>query len=211
MDHDTRTEPAPAHRPTPRPAAAGGGRRGPGPRSAATVVAVVLLAAACGGGDRAVSAGTSGEDPAPVAGVCAPDHPDCEDTAVTPDDTPISPDEPVTGPTDEPGPEPATPVPDAVDPRPVSAAGYEVTGDGSVLRIHWWAGIPPCTVLDRIDVTETDDAVTVTVWLGSDPAEPDAYCIEIAKRWWAEVTLERPLGTRPVIDGPSGEVLAPVS
>jgi hypothetical protein len=51
--------------------------------------------------------------------------------------------------------------------------------------------------------------VTVTLFAGSDPARPDAACIEIALSMAVDVPLAAPLGGRPVRDGATGEIRRP--
>jgi hypothetical protein len=77
----------------------------------------------------------------------------------------------------------------------------EPVGDGSTLRITYTSGVAPCNVLDHVEVEEGPEAVTVTLYEGSDPAQPDAVCIEIAKTKAVEVALSQPLGDREVVDG----------
>ena len=61
---------------------------------------------------------------------------------------------------------------------------------------------PPCNVIGRVDVTETDAAVTITMWAGP---RPDAACdgpqIAVDYPFAVDVQLKRPLGSRTVIDG----------
>ncbi len=116
---------------------------------------------------------------------------------------------PEPGVTPEPGCEPlAEPEGELVTPRPGMADTHAVNwtraepvGDGSVLRISYTAGVEPCSVLDRVEVAETGDTVTVTVVEGSDPAFPDAACIALGVLKAVEVPLAAPLGTRTVVDG----------
>ena len=72
------------------------------------------------------------------------------------------------------------------------------------LRVTFWGGVAPCFVLDRAEVREAPDAVTVTLFAGSDPAQRDAACIEIALSMAVDVPLASPLGGRPVLDGAAG-------
>ncbi len=121
-------------------------------RVAAVLTALVLVAAACGGGSSneesgplapdtaepgSLSPNDIGGDTPAIAGVCAPDEPDCIDTVVVGGDEPVplpvcAPDEPdcidtvvVSG--DEPGSLPTVePVPPARDAEPVvGPAGIE--------------------------------------------------------------------------------------
>ena len=110
------------------------------------------------------------------------------------------------------------PRPDAEPPRPVlvvpraGLAGLrphpfeEATpiGDGTTLRVRFWGGVAPCFVLGRAEVLERADAVTVTLFAGSDPARPDAVCIELAVWMATDLRLAAPLGGRAVRDGAAG-------
>jgi hypothetical protein len=96
--------------------------------------------------------------------------------------------------------------PELVEPRPgmadIRARAWErVRGRGRELMVVFWSGIEPCYVLDSVVVEEKPDLVTITLYEGHDPDKPDAVCIEIAVLKMVEVTLERPLGDRRVIDG----------
>lgn len=78
------------------------------------------------------------------------------------------------------------------------------SADGRTLRVAFWGGVAPCFVLDRVDLREAGDAVTVTLYAGSDPASPDVACIEIALHMAVDVELSSPLGERIVLDGATG-------
>ncbi len=157
-----------------------------------------------------------------VAGMCAPGYPDCVDTVVEPGGGQSEPgsgggapgypgDEPI-APPDDPGLEPEpVPEPTLVEPRPGMVGVHPIAfstddvvvspDDSAVLFVSFWSGVEPCYVLDHIEVTETDETVTVTLFEGSDPAAADAVCIEIAMLKQVEITLDSPLGDRRVIDG----------
>ncbi|HEX9766428.1 MAG TPA: hypothetical protein VGA36_06665 [Nitriliruptorales bacterium] len=77
----------------------------------------------------------------------------------------------------------------------------EPNGDQTELTVFWWSGVAPCTVLDRVEVEETDDAVTITIYEGAAADNPDAMCIQIAEYHAYTVELEGELGARSVIDG----------
>lgn len=120
-------------------------------------------------------------------------------------DTPVAHDAAV----DPPGaaaPEPTLVVPRAglVGLRPHGFESATPIGDGSTLRVRFWGGVAPCFALGRAEVLERPDEVTVTLFAGSDPARPDAVCIEIALWMATDVRLSAPLGGRPVRDGAAG-------
>ena len=59
----------------------------------------------------------------------------------------------------------------------------------------------PCYVLGRVDVAETAEKVTITLWTGQGPGTAGMACIQMAAYYEVIVQLQAPLGTRPVIDG----------
>jgi hypothetical protein len=129
----------------------------------------------------------------------------------TPSGSSAQPQQPVSGPPSsggpaspgQPGATPSavTPVGDTLEPHKVQWLSAEPTGDGTALVITWWSGVEPCTVLDRVDVAESADQVTVTLWEGRDRRHPDAMCIAIAVKKQTTVKLSAPLGHRKVVDG----------
>ncbi len=110
------------------------------------------------------------------------------------------PDDGAGDPPDEAGPERVEPRPGMANVRPRSFEEAEPL-DERTLAVRFWSGVEPCYVLDRVEVEESDETVTITLYEGSDPAEPDAVCIEIAL--WKEVLVEldAPLDGREVVDG----------
>jgi hypothetical protein len=105
----------------------------------------------------------------------------------------------------------AAPEPTLVSPRaglvglrPHAFEGATPIGDGTTLRVRFWGGVAPCFALGPAEVLERPDAVTVTLFAGSDPAQLDAVCIEIALWMATDVRLSAPLGGRPVRDGAAG-------
>jgi len=83
---------------------------------------------------------------------------------------------------------------DTVSPRP----------DGLTLAVDFTGGVAPCFVLDHVDVDETPDAVTITLYAGQVPSPEPVACIEIAAFYETLVTLDAQLGGRPVVDGAPG-------
>ncbi|MGQ0631118.1 MAG: hypothetical protein ACT4P1_08745 [Sporichthyaceae bacterium] len=69
------------------------------------------------------------------------------------------------------------------------------------LRIYYTSGVEPCDVLDRVEVDHAEDAITVTLFMGSDPASPDAICPALARFSYTEVALGKPLDGREIRDG----------
>lgn len=115
-----------------------------------------------------------------------------------------APDSPVTGPPPGP-PTPPTPTPTLVEPRdglvevrPRPFEEVEILTSRR-LRVHFWSGVEECYGLDRVEVEETPDAVTITLHEGREPAAE--VCIEIAVRKAVDVTLDGPLGDRQIKDG----------
>jgi hypothetical protein len=147
----------------------------------------------------------TGQGDGGTSAMCAPDHPDCDDMIVNPD--PGSLDDPVVGVPPEPGDDPA-PQPQVVEPRPgmvnVFSTAFDtatIGEDDRTLTITFWSGIEPCSVLDHVEVRYGADAVTVTLYQGSDPNAKDVACIEIAVLKQVTITLDEPLAGRAILDG----------
>lgn len=76
-------------------------------------------------------------------------------------------------------------------------------GEGSELLVRGFlTGGPPCAVLGRVDVSETDESVTITLWVGQ---QADAACDgpqpDLAYPFVTKVSLQEALGERRLIDG----------
>ena len=137
-----------------------------------------------------------------IASSCA-DGPDGE--RVPPASPPPRPREPGGG-TTPPSMRPNEVVPEpAVDLRPLPWTRVEATDGGRRLRVYATiTGRPPCAVLGRLDLQQTSDAVTVTLWVGR---RPDADCggpqPAIGFPIVVAVDLDAPLEGREIRDGAS--------
>lgn len=98
-------------------------------------------------------------------------------------------------------PERVRPRPGMADLRPVAWEAARPTPDGRHLRIVYWSGVEPCNVLDHVQIDYARDEITVTVFEGSDPQQPDTVCIEIALRKVVRVALDEPIDGRKIVDG----------
>jgi hypothetical protein len=87
------------------------------------------------------------------------------------------------------------------DLRPVPWDNARQTPGGRHLRVVYWSGVEPCNVLDHVDVDYGASKITVTLYEGSDPDEPDAMCIEIALQKVVRVALEEAVDGRKLMDG----------
>jgi hypothetical protein len=91
-----------------------------------------------------------------------------------------------------------------VEVRATTWERIDVGSDGRTLTVHFVGGVAPCYVLDRVDVDEAPDTVTVTLFQGHDP-NADGACIDIGVYYSTEITLAEPLGDRVLVDGsPTG-------
>ncbi|OUC96808.1 hypothetical protein [Streptosporangium minutum] len=127
-------------------------------------------------------------------------------TATTGTATVDSPSRPVShtvAPREEPtqGPKPTKPQGHTDNPRKVRWLTAKPSKDGRSLRITWWSGVEPCTVLDRVSVKETSRRVTVTLWEGPSAKAKNMACIAIAIQKVTTVKLKAPLGKRKIVDG----------
>lgn len=69
------------------------------------------------------------------------------------------------------------------------------------LAVRFWSGVEPCYVLGRVDVSESADKVTITLWTGLGPGAAGMACIQMAGHYEVIVQLQAPLGGRTVVDG----------
>ncbi|WP_406133902.1 hypothetical protein [Streptomyces zaomyceticus] len=98
----------------------------------------------------------------------------------------------------------AAPTPTPAQPDGTAARVVEsvrVEGDGRRLAVTFWGGV--CSTY-TVKAEEQPDRVTVRIVEKSDP---ERVCIMIAKDFTKTVTLEKPLGDRPVVDAASGEAV----
>jgi hypothetical protein len=84
-----------------------------------------------------------------------------------------------------------------------SAQTYTDNGD-QTLTLHFWGG--NCSTYSA-DAKESD--ASVTVFITDTPTNPGGMCDMMAKATDVMVKLSAPLGSRTVIDGPSGATLTP--
>ena len=126
-----------------------------------------------------------------AGGTCAIGVPDCNDAGLG-----------------DPGGDPGTGEPQIVEPAPgmdnVRQTAFDtatIGDDDTTLTILFWSGVEPCYVLDHVAVSYDADAVTVTLFQGSDPNAGDVACIDIALQKQVTVTLDEPLAGRAIVDG----------
>jgi hypothetical protein len=160
-------------------------------RPFAIVLAAVLLAG-CGGAGSVDDGDVAGAPGTETGGGSAPSTGD--------------PDAPVTGtpttddPMDDAEPELVEPRSGMEDVRPRPFDEAEAIDDSTV-EVRFWSGVEPCYVLDSVEVEETDETVTITLFEGSEPTDEDVACIEIAVWKATHVELSEPLGDRDIVDG----------
>ncbi len=63
------------------------------------------------------------------------------------------------------------------------------------------SGVAPCNALAEVQAEFTDEAVTLTVIEGSEPADEPQACIEIAQYKQTTITLDEEIGPRSILDG----------
>lgn len=150
---------------------------------------VALTLAACGTVQGAEGTNDVADTTSPpIAGACAPDHPDCEDTVVVPDEG----DEGTVD--DEIRYRPIEPEGDVAGEGRVLSDGTLVSAEGNSITIGFWMGVETCYAVERVDVTETDSQVSVDIIVAA--RDVDAACIEIAEARSVTVELGEPLGDR---------------
>jgi hypothetical protein len=99
-----------------------------------------------------------------------------------------------------------TPRPGMIDVEAVTWWEHGALDDHTMLITYASQG-PPCEVLDRVEVDQADERLTITLYQGRDPdADPDQPCDGPALVFDVEVPLSvprEPSGDIPVIDGAS--------
>jgi hypothetical protein len=183
-------------------------------KAIAFVTVLGLSLAACGSPSQ--GAGASGAGDSPISN--APDRPPPDDVATIP---PTDQCEPGAVLTDDDGDalqhercpantdyekkyELVEPQPGMVQVHPIPWAGVATSDDGRMLTVRFWSGVEPCSVLDHVDVSARDRAVTVTLYEGRKPDSGDVACIEVAVLKAVRIELDAPLGDRKVEDGARG-------
>jgi hypothetical protein len=149
------------------------------PRTLVALLSLAILVAACGGGTASPAPESPGA-PSPVAPTDPPPATepgdggdDGTDTGVIVDPGPVDP--------GEPEPQLVEPVPGATLIRDSDASALDaaVNGRRVAVRIAWWGGVEPCSVLAGVDVLREGSTFTFTLKVGS-VAAPDTACIDMA-------------------------------
>ena len=72
------------------------------------------------------------------------------------------------------------PKPGRLDVHPVGATSIDARVDGRhvTVKLTWWSGVEPCSVLDSVGVATTGNRIRLTLREGAD--RRDVACIEIA-------------------------------
>ncbi|MER6095401.1 hypothetical protein ABT154_05980 [Streptomyces sp. NPDC001728] len=79
---------------------------------------------------------------------------------------------------------------------------YRSEDGGRKLAVTFWGG-----VCSTYEVTAEERPERVSVRITEAPVDPDRVCIMVAKEFTRTVTLQVPLGSRPVVDAASGEAV----
>jgi len=150
-------------------------------------------------------------------GTCAIGVPDCNDmglggqpstcdpaTPSTDPNTPVSSDCGDPGDPEAGEPQIVEPTPGMDNVRPTAFDTAAIGDDDTTLTILFWSGVEPCSVLDHVDVSYGADAVTVTLFQGSDPNAGQVACIDIAVQKQVTITLDEPVAGRAIVDGAAG-------
>jgi hypothetical protein len=123
--------------------------------------------------------------------------------AVPPAAAPVAPvsSEPVGAAPPSAGPKQVKPVGGTVNPREVAWISAKPVDRGRKVKLVWWSGVEPCTVLDRVQVRQTRSRVTLTLFEGTPAKAKNTACIAIAVQKTTTVRLKAPVGRRPLVDG----------
>ncbi|NUS08987.1 MAG: hypothetical protein HOV97_41255 [Nonomuraea sp.] len=98
-------------------------------------------------------------------------------------------------------PEPVKPTGDAINVHKVRWTKATPVSHGKKVKLTWWSGVAPCTVLHKVKVKETAKKVTVTLYEGTSPKARNVSCIMIAVEKTTTVKLKHAVGKRKLVDG----------
>ncbi|MEO3869693.1 hypothetical protein ABGB18_12755 [Nonomuraea sp. B12E4] len=99
------------------------------------------------------------------------------------------------------GPEPVKPTGNAINVHKTRWTKATPVAKGRQVKLTWWSGVAPCTVLDEVKVKETAKRVTITLYEGTSPKAKNVSCIMIAVEKTTTVKLKKALGKRKLVDG----------
>lgn len=83
--------------------------------------------------------------------------------------------------------------------HPATWENYERL-DSHTVRIYFYSGVEPCSVLDSVRVSYSESEIEVGLFVGSDPEARGMACIMIAEYKATDVHLSQPIGTREITD-----------
>lgn len=104
-------------------------------------------------------------------------------------------------------PQVVVPRPGMTDPKPFGWERAVPASDGRSVTVYFWSG--PCDGLDRVDTRSTPGKVTITLFVGANPASAEGACPQVAVYRAVNVPLSAPLGGAKVVDGVRGGPVAP--
>lgn len=186
---------------------------------AATQPTPAATTGATGTAPGATAAPTEGATPG-IAQLCAEGEPDCDDTIeVGPSALPLptggevapAGDSCLAGATECPDVPLVTDVPEGMEPtivepneglvevEPIPWIRVLPNDDQTAVQVTWWNGNPGCRALAGVEVSETDEAVTITVLEGRDPQ--GEACTDEALLLATTIELSGELGPRSILDG----------
>lgn len=100
-----------------------------------------------------------------------------------------------------------TPEPGMDDVHPVAWSYAELVSKRTV-RVFYYAGIEPCTVLDHTSVSYSAQAISISLFAGSDPSAGQVACAALARATAVDVTLTQDPAGRTFVDASTGKASA---
>jgi hypothetical protein len=101
---------------------------------------------------------------------------------------------------------PAVPMPGAiVDPQPIGWDHVTIGPDGRTLTVFFVNGVEACYGLDRVELTDEDGTLRITLFTGFREDAANIRCIELAQLYSIDITLDQPIlgGGIEGMDGPA--------
>lgn len=76
------------------------------------------------------------------------------------------------------------------------------------VRVYYYSGIEPCTVLDHTSVSYSAEKISISLFAGSDPSAGQVMCAALARATAVDVTLTQDPAGRTFVDASTGKASA---
>ena len=89
---------------------------------------------------------------------------------------------------------PAVPMPGGIaEPVPTGWDHVTIWPDGRTLTVYFWSGVEACYGLDRVELVDVGDTLSIRLYTGFRVDAANKRCIELAQLYSIDLTLEEPI------------------